>query len=61
MGIRIIDEPDIVLTHDEHERLSREWEAAQRMTVAPLSFEAWLRRRGRPVHPSHSGFPKKSA
>ena len=45
MAIRIINEPDIVLTRSEYERLYREWESHQQYTAAPTSFETWLRSR----------------
>lgn len=45
MAIRIIDEPEIVLTRAEYERLRRGWAATQTMTVAPSSFECWLAQR----------------
>lgn len=46
MTIRIIKEPEIVLTESAHEQLRRQWEAEQRYTAAPQSFETWLRQRG---------------
>lgn len=45
MATKIIPEPDIHITQGEMERLRPEWEASQRMTVRPVSFDAWLRRR----------------
>ena len=45
MAIRTIREPDIYLTAAEQERLRREWEAAQKYTTMPQSFETWLRGR----------------
>lgn len=45
MAIKIIPEPDIHITQAEMERLRPEWEASQRMTVRPVSFETWLRQR----------------
>lgn len=47
MSIRVIDEPDILLTRSEYERLRREWESEQQYTTAPTSFETWLRNRRR--------------
>ncbi len=45
MAIKIIPEPDIHITQAGLERLRPEWEASQRMTVRPVSFETWLRQR----------------
>lgn len=45
MGIKIIDEPDIYLTREEHERARREYEKCCSMMVDPPSFETWVRRR----------------
>lgn len=45
MTIRIIDEPEIEMTQAKYERLRREWAATQQMTVAPQSFESWVRSR----------------
>lgn len=46
MSIRIIEEEEILLTQEEHERLQREWQESQRYTTAPCSFEVWLRGHG---------------
>jgi hypothetical protein len=43
MAIKIIDEPDIYLTRDEHERLYRMWERCNRHTTEPQSFESFVR------------------
>lgn len=43
MAIRIDDEPEIVLTRAEYERLHREYQSTQTHTTAPVSFETWLR------------------
>lgn len=45
MTIRIIEEPEIVLTRAEYESLRREWAASQQMTARPQSFESWLQGR----------------
>ena len=45
MSIRIIEEPEIVLTRSEHDRLHREWVQSQSHTTAPRDFESWLRQR----------------
>lgn len=44
MAIKIIQEPDIYLTQEEYDRLSREWTAANSYTTAPVSFETFVRR-----------------
>lgn len=43
MPIKIMDGPDIHITRAEMERLLPEWEASQRMTTRPVSFETWVR------------------
>lgn len=45
MSIKIIPEPDLHITQADLEHLRHEWEASQRMTVKPVSFETWLRQR----------------
>lgn len=45
MAIRIIDDqPDVVLTRSEHQRLMREYESLTHMVDKP-DFETWVRRR----------------
>lgn len=43
MSIKIIEEPEITLTRDEHDRLQREWQASQSMTTSPQTFEQYVR------------------
>ena len=45
MAIKITKEPDIEITQAAYERLLPEYRASQQMTVAPVSFETWLRHR----------------
>lgn len=48
MTIRIIeDQSDITLTRFEYERLHREWQASQQMTMHPQDFESWVRSKTR--------------
>lgn len=62
MTIRLVKEPEIVLTESEYVRLLRQWESEQQYTAAPRSFEAWLRDRGhRPIgHAGHAEAPAAS-
>lgn len=55
MSIRVIDEPDILLTRSEYERLRREWESEQQYTTAPTSFETWLRSHQQAARPGRAG------
>ncbi|GEM_PF-4389128 len=46
MSIRIVEEPEIVLTRSEHDRLHQQYEMTHRYwsaTVPPPTFEEWLR------------------
>jgi hypothetical protein len=45
MAIKIIDEPDILLTREQYEGWRRQWEAAMSMNACPVSFEVWLARK----------------
>lgn len=42
MAIKIIKEPDIYLTQEEHDRLHRAWEKSNRYTTEPQSFEDFV-------------------
>ena len=46
MAIRIIDDqPDVVLTRAEHDRLQQEYQQNMMFMVNPPSFEEWVRSR----------------
>ena len=43
MAIKIIKEPDIVMTQEEHDRLFQEYQRTMMHTYNPVSFETWVR------------------
>lgn len=43
MAIKIMEEPDIHLSRDEHDRLRQEYERRCQFMVDPPSFEKWVR------------------
>jgi hypothetical protein len=46
MAVKIIDsEPDSYVTQEEYDLYRREWQSRNSMTVAPVSFEQYVRMR----------------
>lgn len=44
MAIKILKEPDVYLSQEEHERLQREYASMTMYMVNPPSFEVWVSR-----------------
>lgn len=55
MTIRIVDEPEIVLSRKEYDQLTLEYKAYAEFNPAPMLFEEWVRYRRRTGQPDVSG------